>query len=101
MSALANLIEFCEENKICSITAQGYGSGDEGTVELTEVVNYEDAKEYDAAELDELVENAMMESDFNYYDGDGGELDLVVDMDAKTVTFTPAYPVSLIARATY
>ena len=77
----------------CAIVA--YGSGDDGCIDDGGIeITYVDAEAEKAAEqleFDDLIEAAFEEKGFNYFDGDGGELQLYIEVAERRCNWTASY----------
>jgi len=98
MSYLKSLISEMRENGISKLVATASGGGDEGYVEGVELWDSEGGCELGEGLIDEdLVDDTMMEHDFDYYNGDGGELILTIDLNEGVVKWQPScYETNLI-----
>ena len=92
MSKLKELVDKLAAAGVHSATVYASGSGDEGMIETMQVFFEEDdptkGQEPRAAELagdlEDLVDDVFAEHDFDYYNGDGGSLELHIDVAART-----------------
>ena len=88
MNKLKELVDKLAAAGVHSATVYASGSSDEGTIETMQVFFEEDNQELRAKEIAEalgdLVDDVFAEHDFDYYNGDGGSLELHIDVAART-----------------
>lgn len=94
MSALRELVDILAICRVHTLSVTAYGSGDEGSIEEYELTDeageeFHDAntEEYDGV-IETLVEKAFEEKGFNYYDGNGGELQLNINVPERTCNWS-------------
>lgn len=88
---LAQLVDLLAAAQVQTADFAAYGSGDEGTFEDPQYVP-DDGPEPD---VEDLVEEIFDAKGFNYYDGNGGELRLHVDVETRTCSWT-AFVIDLV-----
>jgi len=85
---LKELVDALESAGVRNAAVYASGSGDDGTIETMQVFFEEDNQELRAKEiakaLRDLVDDVFAEHDFDYYNGDGGSLELHIDVAART-----------------
>lgn len=87
---LKELVDALEKAGVLKMTVCAYGSGDEGTVEDAEYELPDSCDDLDLAafDFDDLIEAAFDEKGFDYYNGNGGELQLEVNVAERTCNWS-------------
>jgi hypothetical protein len=91
MSALKKLVDKLAELNAVKLNVTAYGSGDEGTVDEPTVIDA-DGHEIEVCEdVTDLIDEAFEEKGFDYYNGNGGELQLEVIVPERSCSWSAYY----------
>lgn len=89
--ALRRVVDRMKDLGAVSLHAEAGGSGDEGFIECVQAFDAEASELDEDKELQEAVEEAFDEHDYNYSDGDGGQVTLEIDLEEGTANWTDSY----------
>ena len=87
MSKLKELVDALEAAGVETLQVTASGSGDDGTIDEPEI-EFKEGFEEEPENLSDLIDEVFDEKGFDYYNGNGGELQLVIEVSSRTCSWS-------------
>ncbi len=96
----SELLDRLTEQKVATLTCSASGSGDEGCVDEVCCWDSEGRQVPTTDDIESEIEQLFDNVSFDYYNGNGGELELTIDVGARSISWEGRQPVMEVSWQT-